>query len=860
MIPVKISMRNFMCYRDDVPPLSFEGIHLACLSGDNGNGKSAIIDAMTWALWGKTRAGSDDDLINTTRTEMEVEFEFAMGSQVFRIIRKRSRPRKKTGPGQSSLELQISTGNGFRAITGNTIAQTQQRIIDTLHMDYDTFVNSAYLRQGHADEFTRQAPAKRKEVLGNILGLSIYDELEDRARELAKRHESDSAQLESTIAEINSELAQRPAYEAELEQAQGELVRVDAAAGEREAALSGLRQKKEALENKKMQLDELEASIGTGTRDLQRWEEQAAQHHARTSEYEEIISRSADIEAGFARFTEAKKVNDEMDKMFRQSVNLERQKNQLEAAVTKAGHGLTTEHTVMQREIGNLETRTVQLPGHRNQLGQAQAQLRKLAESEAGLRQKEQSARELQAQVGYLEAEKSRLEREIREVAEKLDLISSHIASHTEARCPLCETELTREGLALIESKYNQEKQAKSEALKINQDSLVGKREELDTLQKEKSQFESGLSQEKTKVQSQISVITKVIAEIEEDEKKLAGLRESLKDMEQRLARRDFAVAEQAALAAVEAELGNLDYDAPRHEQVQQQLAELQSYERDKNKLDEAEKHINIEREAALNAEKAAQELRDRLKANNQQKESLAAELTRLPALLGEVAAAEGEYRELAARRSQAQEAVGSIKAKIQRCDELEIRKKEKEAQLAQASKEETIYRELTRAFGKTGIQALLIEIALPDIETEANRLLGRLTDGRMTVKFDTQRETKRGTVQETLDINIDDGTGTRNYEMFSGGEAFRINFAIRIALSRLLAKRAGAPLPTLIIDEGFGTQDSTGIEKLKEAINSIQGDFDMILVITHMDELKDAFPTRIDVIRTAEGSTISIN
>jgi exonuclease SbcC len=95
---------------------------------------------------------------------------------------------------------------------------------------------------------------------------------------------------------------------------------------------------------------------------------------------------------------------------------------------------------------------------------------------------------------------------------------------------------------------------------------------------------------------------------------------------------------------------------------------------------------------------------------------------------------------------------------------------------------------------------------------------------------------------------------------MFSGGEAFRIDFAVRIALSKLLARRAGAPLPTLIIDEGFGTQDSSGIEKLKEAINSIQDDFDKILVITHMEELRDAFPTRINVVKTAQGSTVEIS
>src|SRR5207244_12800067 len=59
-----------------------------------------------------------------------------------------------------------------------------------------------------------------------------------------------------------------------------------------------------------------------------------------------------------------------------------------------------------------------------------------------------------------------------------------------------------------------------------------------------------------------------------------------------------------------------------------------------------------------------------------------------------------------------------------------------------------------------------------------------------------------------TLDVNVSDELGTRPYELFSGGEKFRVDFAIRIALSKLLARRAGAPLQMLAIDEGFGTQD----------------------------------------------------
>jgi exonuclease SbcC len=109
-------MRNFMPYRDAI--LDFAGIHLAVITGDNGNGKSAIIDAITWALWGKARAASDDDLIHSAQMEMEVEFEFRIGDQLYRIVRKRTRPKKKTSSGQSALEFQMQNNEGFRAITG----------------------------------------------------------------------------------------------------------------------------------------------------------------------------------------------------------------------------------------------------------------------------------------------------------------------------------------------------------------------------------------------------------------------------------------------------------------------------------------------------------------------------------------------------------------------------------------------------------------------------------------------------------------------------------------------------------------------------------------------------------------------
>jgi exonuclease SbcC len=860
MIPVKLKMRNFMCYRDNVPALDFTGIHLACLSGDNGNGKSAIIDAMTWALWGKARAASDDDLIHTTQPEMEVEFDFSVGPQPYRIIRKRSRPKKRGGAGQSSLEFQISTGDGFRPITGNTIAQTQQKIIETLHMDYDTFINSAYLRQGHADEFTRQAPAKRKEVLGNILGLARYDELEDRAKSLAKQYEADIALTENSINEILGELARKPEYEVELEQARTALSGIDSAVKEKESILNGLRQQKESLENKKAQLEELETRLTNSARDLQRWDEQVGQHLSRIQKYEDVIARREAIEKDYARFTEVKTAAEKLEQKFRQSVSLERQKAQLEARIEKARNGLTTEHTVAQREIGRLEARAKTMPVLKDQFSQAQSRRRKLADTEATLRQKELSVQDAQRQVSYLENERVRLEKENSEVAEKLDLIASHIASHTEARCPLCNSELTREGLELIAAKYTREKQTKADSLQANGGNLAHKRAEYEALMREKVQLEATLNQEKARLQGQEELLKSKIREIEDDSLKLAEQKSILSDIEQRLAMREFAMTEQQALAAIETELASLGYDPAQHEAARQQLKQLELNERDKRSLDEALRLIDQEKEEAAQAAEGARSLRDSLARDNEKKGSLTTDLTRLPEALRELDAAEGEYKDLTKRRSQALEALGSVKAQLQRLAELELKKKEKEGHMALASREESTYRDLAKAFGKMGIQALLIEIALPEIEIEANRLLARMTDNRMHVKFETQRETKKGTVQETLDIAIADELGTRNYEMFSGGEAFRINFAVRIALSRLLARRKGAPLPTLIIDEGFGTQDNTGIEKLKEAITSIQDDFNKILVITHLEELKDAFPTRIDVTKTAEGSMITLN
>ncbi len=855
MIPVSLRLRNFMCYRENAPVLSFEGIHVACICGDNGNGKSALIDAMTWALWGKARAKSDDDLIYQNQSEMQVEFDFTIASQLYRIVRRHARPKKQNAAGHSSLDLFVSSGNGFQPISGDTIAQTQQKIIDILHMDYDTFINSSYLRQGHADEFTRQPPAKRKEVLAGILQLSAYDQFEGQAKELARQGETTRGQLESLIQSMGEELSQKPGYEAELTRIYQQLSQLEVAVIEKEERVKNLRTEREVLDGKRTQLTQLDRHIAEKETELVRWRAQAEQHLSRLKDYEALLAQRSAIEKGYALLTEARKWRTELDQKFHQVYSLTDKKGKLELAVARVEEALASERAIARSRTKELGQKAQKLTQFRTGLEIVQQALLRLPEKGQTLRNKRQAILEWQTRLGYLESTRARLGQEISEIEEKLGLL----ATQTEAKCPLCEADLGEESRQRIETKYAAEKQGKHGSMRQTETEIQQLRKAISEASSEISRLEIEFNEEMESLTAKEALLKREIQEAETASTQLETETKRLLEIEARLNSKDFAPAEREALRGVEGELAGLGYDASQHERVRKQVAELEKYEELKRRLADAENSMPRERDAAARAEEFARQLEQGIVTDKRTSEALDHELKALPDLAASLAQADSEYQTAKSGLSQTQQALGSIKARLERCAELELRKKEKEGVLAQTLKEITIYKTLAEAFGKRGIQAWLIEQVVPEITAEANRLLSRMTDSRMQVKIASHRQTKKAEGAQTLDIDIADELGTRKYEMFSGGEAFRIDFAIRIAISKLLARRAGAPLPILIIDEGFGTQDSSGIERLVEAINSIQNDFDKILVITHIDELKDAFPTRITVTKSGDGSTLSV-
>ncbi len=269
---------------------------------------------------------------------------------------------------------------------------------------------------------------------------------------------------------------------------------------------------------------------------------------------------------------------------------------------------------------------------------------------------------------------------------------------------------------------------------------------------------------------------------------------------------------------------------------------------------------MDSQQKARLDSQSAISQLEKEIESLVGQGNQIEGELSALPETVRRLELLEGQFNALAISERTLRDDLAQLKEKVRQLDLMESEKVEKGKMLLLYKEEEGLFAELARDFSKRGIQALIIEESLPEIENEANLLLGKMTSNRMSLTLETQKDTKKGDTIETLDIKIADELGTRNYEMYSGGEAFRIDLALRIAISRLLVRRAGASMPILIIDEGFGTQDDSGLEKLIEAINSIQDDFEKLLVITHLDELKDKFPALITVSKTPEGSMITVN
>ena len=270
MIPVRLRIEGFLSYREPVE-LDFTGFHLACISGSNGAGKSSLLDAITWALFGRAR--QNNEAVINTHPEVkaaEVTLDFDYESNRYQILRVLTRKGKT-----SSVEFRIRTSDEgeaekWKPLTERTLRDTDARIVSTLRMDYDTFTNASFFLQGKADQFAVARPGDRKQILSNILGLEIWETYREAAGIRRRNQEKEVRELDGRLTEIQAELDEGPQRKAHLQTLETQLAELASQREQRAGILDNVRRLQTALEEQRKLLTTLQSQRESAERNLER--------------------------------------------------------------------------------------------------------------------------------------------------------------------------------------------------------------------------------------------------------------------------------------------------------------------------------------------------------------------------------------------------------------------------------------------------------------------------------------------------------------------------------------------------------------------------------------------------------------
>jgi exonuclease SbcC len=1013
MIPRLLRLSNFFSYRDAT--LDFSGLNTACICGENGAGKSSLLEAISWSVWGKTRASSEDEIICVGERETRVDFTFESQGQGFRIIRSR-----RLGQA-SSLEFQVETPMGFTSITAKGTKATQQQILETLNLDYETFINSAYLRQGRADEFMLKRPADRKQVLADLLKLDRYETLAKKAREVARQAKAEADVVERQMIELQAKAEDLGDTAVEIAAIEDTIAVLQHQQHTDQTRIAQLRDRQSQRQGWEQQHAWIQQRRDTNQRDRQQQQIEHQQALQRREHLTQLLKRAPEIDAALADYERLNQELDVYDQRCHQHQQMQTRRHgvatQLERVIqdcalryqrvnaeleaidqqileattmTQRAEELTAQadrlNTLRDRlkqldrqqaEIAPLDLRRQQLEtqiehqrfrleSQRDQLGEHLTQLEKrldrrpqletqlqgladylqdLEKKQVYLHRVQEKGLERRGFLDRLVAHENDWEQQIIAIDQKIATIGN-----LDAPCPLCDRPLDEEHWTLVAAKHQQERQAASDRLWLIREQMAASHREIGILREEYRQVQQELKpyddlrERRGQLQAQLDAC-------QADLERQIQLQAEYQTLDQQLSQGDYTQDLQAEHQQLLAQIADHAYDERDHALVRSELDSLRWVEIERAKLDQALRTIdtlNQRRPEVLAQRDRLQGERDRLPTDSDLARQLADLDQQLTALnynaeqhneiRQQLRAAQGIFPQVEAlntarrERPQLDQTLATLEAQIADRDRedqqleqqlnhiaaqlatsldpqadilaldqtIQARRLELDRHLASlgrlqqqshqleqlaiqldARRQECealryrhrLHTELNQAFGKNGLQALTIETVLPQLEAETNRLLARLSANQLHVQFVTQKARKRSrskssssNVQpladapiETLEILIADTQGTRAYETYSGGEAFRINFAIRLALSRLLAQRSGASLQLLIVDEGFGTQDDRGRERLVSAIEAISGDFACILAVTHIPSLKEAFQTRIEVTKSDHGSQIHL-
>jgi exonuclease SbcC len=902
MIPHKLELKNFLSYGEPVQTIDFRHHTLICLSGKNGNGKSALLDALTWAVWGQARkVGSsgkaDEGLLRLGTTRMMVSFEFEVNGTIYRVRREFA---KTYGRPYAALDCEVydAIADKFMSLTDKTTRATQEKIETIVGIDFETFINSAFLRQGQANEFSKKTAKDRKQILATILGLSHYDNLAQLALD----------QVRTLTDEKKILTHQHDQWQLECSQEQ--------------TLIAAIIQEKESLANVGLHI----ASTTQRLKLLETEHHSVKQHLLQREQQEEERTKLAT--ARQEKHVALRNMIKEWKKAHTSLLNhvsipeLEAEKQpldqQVQRLIKQKQEALTVQESLLTVKeqsalrLANLKETSdgliikQQLTVQRLELTQKQIQTRlnekeslaKTIEKKLVETTKEQNATQtIIQQAAHLETEmlviKTQFEKRkafyqslvqkgnwLKSTLTEIDQKKNTIHTTHNPSCPLCEQVLT-----VKRKQFLQNQMCVQETLLLNRigrigaiirklkDILYAQHQELERyiletqrINEQKNLLDGHTKQSKLLEQEQAAIDLEIVTLHEQaimNEKELSEAQTMLDRLQKEaatiLATDHVLIELQNKIAVLEQQRATTLFD-------QQHFGSLTSHIALLNQKIMAARTTTQQQDLQKKCRHSISLACRELKMLNQQcaaietwllTSSVTAES--LATIQQSIASLQSSIGQLTQQKDNHLQTLGQYENALARLQNLQKQVAETAEKMAFLGEHIDDYQTLTQAFNKNGIQALLIEQAIPEIEAEANELLSKLTDNQSHIFIESLKDLKSGGVKETLDIHISDTAGIRPYEMFSRGEAFRVDFAIRIAISKLLARRAGTSLQTLIIDEGFGSQDEEGLAHIMDALYAIQKDFAKIIVVSHLTEFKDNFPVHFIVEKSSLGSTVNV-
>lgn len=864
-VPVEIEVKNYRNYREE--KFSFDGIRFCTINGSNGVGKSSLfMDAMLDALYEEPREGELTGWIcnDPEARSGAIKFTFKLGDRLYRVTRTRQKS------GKATLNIAEYVEGEWVDRSKEKFKDTQQEIINIIGMDSLTLKACALIMQDQYGLFLQADKEARMNILGSILGLGIYGDMEELAanratdtnrtiRSLADKADTLTAGLpdsEDLAAEIEAAEAQRKGL---LEQAESKTAEVDT-----------LKVKLNTQLEAAARVMKLNSKITTLTA------QQASKEAAKTAQVatitaaETILAAEPEITAGVAHYKALLEREKELIKGKAAYDSLATRKQQIESAITLAESAAKDNRqkkaALTLMKIGPLSQaieRAAELTEKHQQYEAATAQLAELEKLLPEFTAARDNLATWQAEAerterDYREA-KTRLERRIASLKGKVELLKdSGCPAPDNATCKFLADALAARdalpgeetALTSLEEEYRKLRQTDADALSVAQQAFDDKKhvpEEIDALR----------------------ASLRLLEAAERDYNNLEAQRSELAVLEERAAELEKSVADAEATAAKgRAELA----------EVEQQLEQAAAYSRDYDELQrtllaesrwlDKEKQLPVAREQKAAAAQRILELGSELTEIGEEIREARAELADEQSktvgreeLQAQVDAAEAEVKAVQKRAQELSLRIGGLQAKLGQIRLARKQAAELQEQMNELGGKAAGYEELKKAFSQDGIPHNIIRSIIPVFEATATNILGQMSQGRMSVEFVTEKALKSNSKKEvtTLDIIINDSdTGRLPYMSRSGGERVKAALSVILALSEIKSSKAGVQLGFLFIDEP-PFLDAPGVQAYCDALEAIQqryGDL-KVMAITHDPAMKSRFPQSVDVVKTPEGSKV---